>query len=301
MKFKYLIIAFSIIIVIIVLVTAVLMAMTLLPASETLGLSGTEPHNANGSFLEYAVNFRFLTFPLLMFMIILLGCMGTFFFFNYRLLSLLEREDWPALAYYLEQKIYVKGKYTNRNVRLLASSYLVITDYLSVLKLESKAMLTKPSVVDKNILLFGSARVLNGNPNEAVAFFKMLLEKGKSSQIKKKDEQWARWYYGFSHLLAGAFKLAQPEYIGLAISSDDALITGLSAYFLNNSISKYSDNPVDCLAAAEKGRARILKAIRNIEGWKREVEKMNTDIHIAIIRKYVDETGQWLFSDTLPK
>jgi len=275
LKFKFLMIIFSILIVFVIVVVVLLPMM----------LAGS------GSALE--VNFRLITLPLLAFMVILLIGMGIFFFFNYRLLSLLEREDWPALAYYLEQKVFVKGKYSNRNVRLLASSYLVISDYNSVLKLENKVMLAKSAIIDKNLLLFGSARVLSGKHAEAAAFFSSHLEKDK---FNSKDEHWVRWYYGFSLLLSGAFKLAQPEFAFLAVSSNDAVLAGLSAYFLSNSIKKHSENPDDCLAASESGRIRVINAVKNRAGWKKEAAKMGSDIHVAIIKKYIEETNQWLFS-----
>jgi hypothetical protein len=239
---------------------------------------------------ENAANFRYITFPLLIFMALLLIVMSIFFFFNYRLFLLLEREDWPALAYYLEQKIYVKNRYSARNARLLASSYLVISDFQSVLKLESKALLVKPSVVNKNLLIFGAARVLSGNHTEAAAFFKSHLAKSG-----KKEKQWVRWFCGFSQLLGGAFAQAEPDFSSLAVSSDNVLITGLSAYFLQNSVEKHSQNPQKCHETAEIGRNRVIKAINNAENWKNETEKMGTEIHVAIIRKYIDEAGKWIF------
>ena len=217
--------------------------------------------------------------------------MSIFFFFNYRLLSLLEREDWPALAYYLEQKVYTKRRYSARNVRLLASSYLVISDYLSVLKLEGKALLEKPSVIEKNALIFGSARVLSGNHEEAAAFFKLYMNKCRGS-----EKDWMRWFYGFSLLLGGDFAHAEPEFANMAFSSGSALITGLSAYFLCNTLEKHSANPEECHQKAEKGKERVVKALINLDGWKKEVDKTGTDIHIAIIRKYVESAGTWLFS-----
>jgi len=272
LKLKYLIIAFSIIIVIVILVSV------LFPVF--LAESG------------YIENVQYIVLPLFIFIVLLLIFLGIFFYFNYRLFSLLEREDWPALAYYLEQKIYQKGSYSERNVKLLASSYLVMTDYLSVLKLENKAMLVKPSVVAKNVLIFGSARVLSGNNKEAAVFFKTHLDKGK---LNEKEVQWVRWYYGFSQLLTGDFKLAMPEFISLAMSSRDSLITGLSAYFLQNTIAKTCEKE-ECLKTAENGKNRVKAIIRNPAEWAKEAGKMNTDIHIAIIRKYVDEAGKWIFA-----
>jgi len=270
LKFKYLIILFSIIIVIIILITA------LFP----LFIKGPES----------AANFRLVLLPLLIFMFLLLSGMATYFLLNYRLLSLLEREDWPALAYYLEQKIIVKGRYASRDVRLLACSYLVISDYNAVQKLESKAVLAKPSVVDKNVLIFGAARVLSGSHKDAAAFFRTRFDR-----CGAKDKQWVRWFLGFSYLLSGDFSLAEPEFSSLAKFSDDAIITGLSAYFLDSSLAKNSLKPGECRALAENGRSRVISALKNAENWKKEADKGGAEIHIAIIMKYVDEAGKWLF------
>jgi len=271
LKFKYLLIAFSIIITVIVLI-AILLPLFL-----------KDP--------GVAENLRNLTIPLLLFIAVLLICISAFFFFNYRLFSLLEREDWPALAYYLEQKIYVKNRYSVRNVRLLASSYLVISDYPSVQKLESKALLARSSVVKKNVLIFGPAKIMGGKPKEAAAFFSSHMEK-----CSGKEKQWVHWFYGFSQLLAGAFSAAEPEFSSLAISCNDALITGLSAYFLSTSIEKHSLKPEECSDIAETGRSRVVKTLKNGENWIKEADQMSAEIHVAIIKKYIDEAGQWLFS-----
>ena len=283
MKFKYLIIAFGIIIIIIISVTAFLPVLL-------ANLDGRSPINS-GSSVEYAMNIRYILFPLLIFMLLLLGFVSIYFLLNYRLFSLLEREDWPALAYYLENKIYVKGKYSARNVRLLASSYLVISDFQSVLKLEGKIQISKPAEISKNALLFGSARILSGNYPEAAVFFKNHIDKCKPA-----DKQWVRWFCGFSHLLSGAFQEAEPDFSSLAVSSDDALITGLSSYFLRNSMEKKSSDPQKCRELSETGKDRVIKSVKNIKNWNKEVVKTGTDIHIAIIRKYIDETRQWLFT-----
>jgi len=278
LKFKILIIAFSVIIVMVIAVIIMLPSI----------FAGTQAAGA-----DVVSKIRLMTLPMLIFMVVLLVGMGIFFFFNYRLLSLLEREDWPALAYYLEQKCFTKGQYTNRNVRLLASSYLVLTDYASVLKLESKTMLANSSAVGKNILLFGTARILSGNYKDAAAFYKTYLDKGK---LSRKEQQWTRFFYGFSFLLSGAFKLSQPEFTSLAISSNDGIITGLSAYFLNKTIARYVDNTAGCVAASESGRSRVLKALKKSASWKKEAAKLGSDIHVAIIKRYIDETGDWLYA-----
>ena len=274
MKFKYLVLVFSIIIIFILLMTAFM----------PLLITGHEA----------VPNPLLIALPLTAFMVLLLICFGLFFILNYRLFSLLEKEDWPALAYYLEQKVFIRGYYSNRNVRLLASAYIVMTDYLSVIKLESKAAIARPSVIDQNVLIFGSARILSGKYNEAEFFFKTRLDRGA---VKEKDKEWARWFYSFSQLLNGSFSKVEGEFIKFADSSDDAVITGLSAYFLFFNLAKYSLKPYECTKTAENNRNRILKTLRKRELWKKETKKMSADIHIAIIKKYIDETENWIYAD----
>jgi len=81
----------------------------------------------------------------------------------------------------------------------------------------------------------------------------------------------------------------------MAVSSGDAIITGVSAYFLTNNLAGKSFKRLDCLAAAETGRNRVAKALKTLNRWKKEVKKTETDIHVAIIRKYVNEAGKWIF------
>ena len=271
MKFKYFIILFSSIIVIAILAASLLFVLS--PRPELI---------------EYL---SFLVLPSIFFIVLILVCVAVFFLLNYRLFSLLEREDWPALAYYLENKIYTKGRYSAKKVRLLAGSYLVILDYDSVFKLENKAMHAKPSVIDKNILIFGAARILNGNLKEAVDFFRLRLEKAKPY-----ERQWIRLFYGFSLLLCGAYNGAEQEFSAITVSSKNALICGLSAYFLGTSILNHSKEPEKCKNIVENSRVRVIKRFKNLKGWEKEAKKMGTDIHVAIIKRYIDEAGEWLFT-----
>ena len=83
----------------------------------------------------------------------------------------------------------------------------------------------------------------------------------------------------------------------MAVSSSDAIIAGVSAYFLANNLAGKSLRKLDCLAAAETGRNRVTKKLKKLKHWKKEVKKTETEIHIAIIRKYVNETGKWIFPE----
>jgi len=269
-KFKYLLVAFIIFIISILLVTVLLPSILIGP--------------------EFTLNFSNIILPIIIIIILIILGLSIYIFSNYRLLLLLEREDWPALAYYLEQKIYVQNRYNARKVRILSSTYLIISDYNALFKLENKMLLAKPAIIKKNALIFGAARILSGNYAEAAVFLKTQLQKNKVQ-----EEDWIRWYYGFSNLLGGTFSQAEAEFLSLIVSSRNPIVIGLSAYFLTNSLAKNSSNSKDCLVAAEKGREKVIKKLKKARNWKKEIKKMENDIHIAIIRKYIELTGNLIF------
>ena len=270
LKFKYLVIIFNVIIVFFLLSILLLPFMVMGP--------------------EFAVNFWKSTWLVALVLILVLIGFNVFFLANHRFFRLLEREDWPALAYYLEQQVYGKSRYSSQKVRLLVNSYLVMCDFASISRLESKLEIVKPALITENLQVFGAARILSGDYNGAVAFYTKNLEKGKL-----KDEQWIRWFLGFSQMLTGSFNQAELEFKSLAATSGNGLITGLSAYFLGNNLARHSLKAVECRSISENGRERVRKEFKNIVEWKKEMEKAGTDIHTAIIRKYIDEAGVWLF------
>jgi hypothetical protein len=239
---------------------------------------------------DYMADFRYAFLPLtLVLLLFLLGFNG-FYLLNRGLFTLLEREDWPALVDYLERRVIQRGRYSRRLVRLLANSYLVMSDSRGLLNLENKLALAKPALLEENALIFGAARILAGDSAGASGFFRTRLDKEKAKNL-----QWIRWYYGFSRLLSGNFGEAEAEFKALAASSPDALVTGRSAYVLGVTLPKYSEDRDECLRSAAEGERRVKKAIRGIAGWNREMARVETDAHAVIIRKYIDQAGARLY------
>ena len=139
--------------------------------------------------------------------------------------------------------------------------------------------------------MFGAARILGGDSKGAADFFQIRLARAGGA-----NKQWLRWYYGFSQVLAGKFDPAETEFKALAAESNDAIIAALSAYFLATTLMKYSLAPAECRAGAEAAKSRIVQAIASSAGWKKETAKVATEIHAVIIKKYIDEAGDWLFA-----
>jgi hypothetical protein len=228
-----------------------------------------------------------------LFILAALVAFNIFYFINRRFFHLLEKEDWPALVRYLEDRIFKKGHYTPRLVRLLANTYLILSDSSSVLNLENKIAIAKPALVDANTLIFGTARILGKDIGGAVTFFFSRLN---STKIESVD--WVRWYYGFSLLLDRQFSAAGDQFKTLAVGSKDGIITGLSAFFLGENLSKaVPQRNLEFTAAAIDGRNRLKKTFSTVDSWNREVKKILNEVYTVVLSKYINETAVWLFGN----
>ena len=232
--------------------------------------------------------------PMFIVLFLLFFTFVVYYLTNRRLFLLLEKEDWPALVHYLEERVIQKGKYSPRLVRLLANSYLVLSESDGVINLERKILAVKPALIDDNALIFGTARILGRDIPGALRFFELRKDK-----VKPMYKEWMRWYYGFALLLDRRFEDASSEFSFLAQMSKDGVISALSCFFLSESLSALLiQKEQELRDISSAGRERVLRILPKIENWRKEVTRLSSEIHAAAISKYLDETGNWLYHST---
>jgi hypothetical protein len=239
----------------------------------------------------FAVSFWRNNWPLFLVLVLFLFALNFFYFSNRRLFSLLEKEDWPALIRFLEERVIQKGRYSSRLVRLLANSYLVLADSASVISFENKVAIAKPALLDANALVFGTARILGQDFPGALRFFETRKDK-----VKAAHKEWMRWYYGFALLLNRQYEQAGNEFSLLARFSKDGVITALSSYFLSEPLTRsLPDKRPEFQNVSSEGRMRIRQSLPRQSDWNREISRLSSEIHVAAISKYVEETSNWLY------
>jgi hypothetical protein len=243
---------------------------------------------------SFSQSFWLSNWYLLLIFVLILGAVDSYYFANRRLFVLLEKEDWPALIYYLEEKVIRQGKYTPRLVQLLANTYLVLSDSVAVMSLEKKAAIARPALLETNALVFGAAHILGRDIPGAVRFFSARLESGKPA-----EKQWLRWYYGFSLLLNRQFGEAGEEFTRLAAASSDGVVTGLSSFFLADTLAAaLPEKAADFKAAAAEGRNRVRGAMPQRKKWIKETGKIRAEVYAAALSKYLDDAGRWLYENS---
>ena len=241
---------------------------------------------------SFSISFWRMNWPLLLVWALIFTFFNAFYLTNRHLFLLLEKEDWPALVSYLEGRVINKGKYSPRLVRLLANSYLVLSDSSAVISLENKLSAVKPALIDANPLVFGTARILGKDISGAVRFFD-----ARKDTAKKSLKDWVQWYYGFTLLLDRQFEKAAGIFSLLARLSRDGIITALSSYFLiENMTFVMPENESEYRKISSEGKKRVIKALPTAESYRKEASRLSTEIHIAAISSYIEEACLWLYS-----
>jgi hypothetical protein len=76
----------------------------------------------------------------------------------------------------------------------------------------------------------------------------------------------------------------------------NAVVTALSSYFLSETLSRVlPERETEYQELSSVGKNRALTALPETEKWNREISKMSSEIHGAVISKYIDGTGNWLY------
>jgi hypothetical protein len=226
-----------------------------------------------------------------------------YFLVNRHMFRLLEREDWPALCVWLEQRVFVQGRYTARFTRLLANTYLTLADSAAVRELEQKTALANPSLIEENALVFGVARLLSKDIADVAPFFSARLDAavrvpGTARKRALNTSSWLRWYYGFSLLLDRQYPRASEQFIILINEISPApLITGLSAFLLVDTLSKaLVERKAELLTVAENGRRQTRKRLPRIQDWNKAVSEACGEIHAVILLPRLRDAGEWLYT-----
>ena len=241
---------------------------------------------------SFTESFWRINWPLILLLIVLFAGFNVFYFINRKLFLLLEKEDWPALVRYLEDRVIQKGNYSPRLVRLLANCYLVLSDSAAVMSLENKVAIAKPALVDENALVFGTARILGKDISGAVRFFDV-----RKKTVKAGLGEWVHWYHGFALLLDRQYEDAAAAFSVLAKEAKDGIVTGLSSYFLYQNISQaLPTKKHEFGEIAALGADRVRKALPGFAKWNRERSRLSTEIYAAALSKYMEDSCQWLYA-----
>lgn len=217
--------------------------------------------------------------------LVFISVLDAYFMINWKMFSLLEKEDWPGLTAYLENEVYEKNRLNSRNIRMMINTSLTISNLDKIIRLEKEIREKKPNLLGRYGAMLGIPYLLNQNKEEGKVFFRECINRGTP-----KDLPWLQWCYSFLLLSGKELEEANPYLSDLSSQNKDSILRLLSLYLLST-ISENSTNEV-----LEQNKAAFLIKFPDRISLQKEVRKSkNNNIVVLLLSSILDDSQSWLY------
>lgn len=197
----------------------------------------------------------------------------------WRLLGLLEAQDWAGLANYLEKKVYSRKMVTASTIRLFLESSFLIGDFDGILKLSDRLGAISASRQAQFAHKIAAALVVGGKAADARD---LCLAVGGNSAA---DHDWTGFFLAFSTALLGG-PYPSKSFAELSDSARDPIVAAVSGYL--------NSKPGRDREAANRALERIRERYSR-KKWETIIRDSGTGIHVIVLSSLLTETGAWLF------
>lgn len=236
--------------------------------------------------LDYAFLFWGQNWYLALAFFVILGALDSYFFINWKLFRLLEREDWSGLMTFLEALLEKKKVLSLQKTKIYINACLILQKPGKIDDLRRRYLEKKPAFLPKVALNLGLPLILEGKAQEIEDYFSPFVNAGK----KYADGPWMQWALAFALLLRQEFNPGKEILFALAGRKKEPVLQLLTLYLLNN--LRESDPEVrrvlDPFALELKGRLTDKEWDSHIEGMKEKI------ILVLFMNKLIGEARTWL-------
>jgi hypothetical protein len=240
--------------------------------------------------MDYFSLFWGRNWPIAVVFVLTLGGLNAYFIMNWGLFRHLEREDWPALVSFLEERILSRGMARPLYVRMILNAYLITSNMEGIRALEVYMQRKKPGLIGRFSLPFGIPYLLMKDPAVSEVFFSSLLASKKTS-----SRDWISWNRAFSLLQLNRPEEAKAALMGLLDSVRDPVLRMLCLYLLD--VFARQDPFVG--ARVSDGRS-TLKGEWSQQRMRVKIEKSSENMEIVILSKIVQDAREWLYTEETP-
>jgi len=226
----------------------------------------------------------------LLFFFCFLAGINIFFLGNWKIITALESEDWPALAHYLETEIFEKRHFGSKKVRLLCEISILLGDFETLKRLERLLEQQKPRYIFTFASRFAAAKLLSNDYQELAEF------SAKIAAQPRLCSPWMRFYDAFSAQMLKRYREAAEKFLTILETEKEPLIRLLDVYFLACGLSQYLDtDKKEADKRIETEKNKLKKHSRQY--WETRSRKEKQEIHILVLTKAIDEAVRWLFKE----
>ena len=150
--------------------------------------------------------------------LLFIAVLDGYFVRNWKLFTLLEKEDWPALLAWLEERIYGSRRIGRAYASLLVNTALSVSNLEAVRRLEAEVAERRPALKRQIGVILGIPVLLQRDPAAMEAYFGPLADDPGT-----KRREWALWCRALGRVSGGNAPGALDDLSPLFASKDAAL------------------------------------------------------------------------------
>ena len=235
---------------------------------------------------EYALSFWGQNWLIAVLFVVLLAGIDSYFLAQWRLFSLLEREDWPGLTALLEEELGRRGVLSLQRTKIFLNACLISQNPGRISLLRDDYVSRKVKFLPKVALSLGLPLVLEGKAPAIEEFFGPLAEDKRTGS----DRPWIRWCLAFGRLLNQDAERARSLLERGLSDKSQPLLQLLSLYLLDN--LKSGDFGLRQRLETEKA---VLAGRMTPKEWTVHIDRLKERVILVLfMEKLIGEARQWL-------
>ncbi|MFW5717153.1 MAG: hypothetical protein ACOCW3_00965 [Spirochaetota bacterium] len=235
---------------------------------------------------EYTSVFWSTNWPVGLVFLVVLAALNGYFVYNWRVFTLLEREDWAALMDYLETVLLEKKRITRQRVRILVNAYVVTGKVEKIGDLESFLRDERPNLVPRLAIELGIPHLLSNDGERMIEYFGRMKDRRGVP-----DPVWVRWCYAFALMTAERYDEAKVELAAVLEQTRDVLLRVLTAHMLEPFGGQDEE-----IAQRVREEREALRAKLTREKIDRELERQRQNLQVLFLTSRIGEARDWVFT-----
>ena len=233
---------------------------------------------------EYSRTFWSSSWYLPLIFLAAIALIDGYFIAHWRLLSLLEEENWQGLIDYLEEQCLRKNKLRSQYVRTLINAYFITNKVSRIEELEKKVREKKPAQLRKFALQFGIPKLLHNDPEDIVSYFREF----KDARVPLR--QWIRFLYAFGLLMKRENTDGREILLQIIRETKEPILELVSLY----TVDPFKTIDDEVLTLVEQHR-RGLNERFSRGALEKEVSKQRDNVVVIILSKLITDALDWLY------
>jgi hypothetical protein len=236
---------------------------------------------------QFTLDFWAKNWYVAVFFLAVLGLLDSYFITNWRLFSLLERENWAGLVTYLHDRIMTKKRLTDQTIRMICNAYMILGQTADIRPIEQFVRRENPRLLARNCIALGLPYILDQEPAAMRRYFEAFVD------ANGPDQYWVRFFLAFALMSGNDLAAARPLLDDLARQKKDRLVQLAALYLIG---SELAAGDLELTTAKTEYHTAFSK-----QACVKKIEQHKDQIHVVILAKVLLLPAcEWLYGSLRP-